>query len=146
MKILFLDIDGVILAGRHWNSIENCSYNTIPSDTTGLLNDIVKRTDAQVVVSSTRRLDNFCRQELIAGGFTGAFHRRWRTPYVNGDKKRGYEIQEWLNFYPEVQRYAIVDDDSDILPKQKKFFVKTQYETGLAEEHVERLVNILNGV
>jgi hypothetical protein len=31
---------------------------------------------------------------------------------------RGEEIKAWLHQHPEVTRYAIVDDDSDMLPEQ----------------------------
>jgi hypothetical protein len=31
---------------------------------------------------------------------------------------RGQEIQEWLDKHPEVEDYAILDDDSDMLPEQ----------------------------
>src|SRR5437867_5547994 len=34
------------------------------------------------------------------------------------DDVRGYEIQAWLELHPEVDRYAILDDETDFLEHQ----------------------------
>ncbi|SEO94103.1 hypothetical protein SAMN04487843_105113 [Methylobacterium sp. ap11] len=47
--------------------------------------------------------------------------------------------------HPGVPTYAIVDDDSDMLPEQMPRYVKTGYELGLEGTHVERLAALLTG-
>src|SRR3546814_3520495 len=77
--VLFLDIDGVILTGRALWKSGNHTY--LPPQAVALLNEVCERTGASVVISSTWRRDTHCRRRLIAAGFTGRFHRDWRTPF-----------------------------------------------------------------
>lgn len=148
-KILFLDMDGVILSGRELRRTKNNSY--VPPGAVALLNQVVERTGCQVVMSSTwRYLKPDVRGLLRDAGFTGEFHEDWKTPdngavgVIWAADRRGGEIADWLSRNP-VDAYAIIDDDSDMLPEQRPFFVKTKYETGIWPEHVERLVAILGG-
>lgn len=140
MRVLFLDIDGVLLAGRHWRSGER-RPGTVPRDTVEMLNVLCDDTQCRVVVSSTWRRDFNCRQILREAGFRGDFHAEWRTP-VNGSC-RGDEIALWLSGNPDVTSYAIIDDDSDMLPEHAPVFVQTAFEDGIQREHVERLASIL---
>lgn len=100
-----------------------------------------------VVVSSIWRLDRdlFTHARLKQAGYAGEFGTPWRTHDNRGH--RGQEIQFWLDNSQrqDVDRYAIVDDNSDMLTTQADFFVKTSHYDGLEREHVERLVAILNG-
>lgn len=52
------------------------------------------------------------------------------TPVLNG--RRGHEIAHWLAAHPEVTTWAIVDDDSDMLPEQRHRFVQTDFSDGLS--------------
>jgi hypothetical protein len=55
------------------------------------------------------------------------------------------QIDEWLANHPEyVDKYIIVDDDSDMLPHQKPFFVKTDGREGFCFAQYERAVEILD--
>jgi hypothetical protein len=152
-RILFLDIDGVILAGRHWK--EKPHRLDMPADTITLLNEICERSGAIVVVSSTWRRDDRLRRKLHRNGFTGRFHRDWRTPYGEDIPlpwthhldfiQRGDEIADWLRRHPP-DRFCIIDDDSDMLDEQKPFFIKTEFEQGMTREHVERVIVILTAM
>ena len=53
---------------------------------------------------------------------------------------RGHEIQLWLDEHPEVRRYAILDDDDDMLEHQTPNFFQASCETGLTEELADRIV------
>ena len=57
---------------------------------------------------------------------------------------RGHEIQEWLDKHPEVTRYAILDDDSDMLPEQMPNFFKTTFQNGLIEDIAKKVTEHLN--
>lgn len=50
---------------------------------------------------------------------------------ITGNKKsiRGHEINDWIKKHKDTEAYAIIDDDSDMLPKQSKsfFFVDRWY-------------------
>jgi phosphoserine phosphatase len=147
-RILFLDIDGVILSGRELHRTRNNRY--IPPEAVALLNEVCKRTGCIVVISSTWRIvEPFVRGMLKKAGFSGEFAKDWKTPHgvmvgsLQLSERRGHEIADWLGRHPEVERYAIIDDDSDMLPEQRPFFVQTHFNDGIQPEHVERLVKVL---
>jgi hypothetical protein len=157
LPILFLDIDGVLLAGRHWRAGHQERYpgkaiKTIPPEMQWPMNELYRRQQHRIVVSSTWRMDEECRDHIRRAGIVAPFHNDWRTgsghsvipgsTLVSADI-RGEEIADWLRRHPEVTRYAIVDDDSDMLDEQLPFFVQTRFEEGLTMEHVDRLAEIL---
>lgn len=66
---------------------------------------------------------------------------------ITGDRKslRGEEIQEWLNQHPEVTDYAILDDDSDMLPEQFKKYHNCDGWFGLSPNHLYRIKRQFDG-
>lgn len=139
MKILFLDIDGVV----------NCSKTVaggqqfLPIDPfmALLVNRICEATGAQIVLSSSWRLAEESRAEVnkhIYPKFIDV------TPYKHGLESRGSEIKAWLKDRPGVARYAILDDNSDMLKEQMPNFFKTEWDTGLTEEIAKRVIEHLN--
>jgi hypothetical protein len=60
---------------------------------------------------------------------------------ITGNRKtlRGDEIQDWLNNHQEVEDYAILDDDSDMLPKQFAKFHHSDPWFGLTPNHLYRI-------
>lgn len=66
---------------------------------------------------------------------------------ITGDRKslRGEEIQEWLDNYPEVTDYAILDDDSDMLPEQFKKYHNCDGWFGLSPNHLYRIKRQFDG-
>jgi hypothetical protein len=103
----------------------------------GLIRRLCKETDAKIVLSSTWRITNTAQE--CADGLTLPIFDC--TPRLNG--KRGLEIYTWLNAHPEVTRYAIVDDDSDMLDEQKPYFVQTNFKDGLSMDNFECLKHLL---
>lgn len=65
-----------------------------------------------------------------------------KTPYLPGI--RGDEIQAWLDLHPEVDKYAILDDDMDMLVGQAPNFFKTTFKEGLTDEIAEAVIKHLN--
>ena len=64
------------------------------------------------------------------------------TPKNRGLTSRGTEIKQWLEDHPEITEYIILDDGTDFLEGQPLF--KTNWETGLTQEIVERIIDFLN--
>lgn len=60
---------------------------------------------------------------------------------VTGQKRelRGTEIKEWLEKNPSVEDYAILDDDSDMLPEQMNKFYKCDSYYGLSPNHLYKI-------
>lgn len=145
IKVLFLDIDGVVLSGEELQRTRDNRY--LPPHKIALIREACDRTGAVVVVSSTWRHSDDTKGALEAAGLV--LHPDWRTPmpklqgslYIG--ERRGHEIKHWLDAHPEVGSYAIVDDDSDMLPGQMTRFVKTPFQQGIEAHHVERLCEVL---
>jgi hypothetical protein len=60
---------------------------------------------------------------------------------ITGDRKtlRGEEIQDWLDKHPEVEDYAILDDDSDMTEEQFSKFHHSDTWFGLNPNHLYRI-------
>jgi hypothetical protein len=141
MKVLFLDVDGVL---------NRQSLLTVVAETFALcpiacarLKTLIARTGARIVLSSSWRISEPHVAFLHKHGVLDEAHEDWHTKELPGDPERGYEILEWLSRHPEVTRYAIVDDNDDILPGQRRYFIRTSFEHGLLDKHVNRLAAIL---
>jgi hypothetical protein len=164
MKVLFLDIDGVLNSdrsflahkldpllqweGRSHHQLDNC----IDPVAVGLLN-LVLRHDVKVVVSSTHRkffpqlpaLKEYIRELGVQGEVIGATPDLWKTPNIDaGEATRGHEIDAWLSGHGAgFTHFAIVDDDSDMLAHQLPFFVHVNGRVGLDRDNLGRLQELL---
>ena len=151
MKVIFLDIDGVLNHQKHYEWLMTTNeptlmqrvypYSEFNPKSCQLLNEIIKETDAQIVVSSSWRLDGEARLNALFKHFD--LPRIYSiTPCLN--TARGIEIDAWLAAHPEVDKYIILDDDEDMNSEQLPFFIKTNpYEDGLNEEVKNKAINIL---
>ena len=141
MKVIFLDIDGVLI------SMEDIARTRDPQlitpEKVALLNKVCEKTGARVVASTTWRRDERFRDLLKEAGFTRSFCDDWRTDLDNNP--RGIQIRNWLARNDDVESFCIIDDDRDFLKSQKKFLVATDFDTGMNETHVQKMIAILNG-
>jgi hypothetical protein len=158
MKIIFLDIDGVLNCESAYKNGE-CNYvewtnhlgekdhhQSFCSWSKELLNKLIDKTDAKIVISSTWRSSGieFMQRVWELEGMHGTIIGL--TPNFRGDINgytipRGCEIEKWLsdngfrhiNWDKSVQQkyiektgienYIIIDDDSDMLYGQRNHFV-----------------------
>jgi hypothetical protein len=159
-KIIFLDIDGVMNCRSDWKSPHQGTYVIDPKKK-DLLVSFIKKHDFKVVLSSTWRnhsdhVDYLYEQGVLHPDWV---HEDWRT--IQGESKhsfsgtgetlykhvlRGDEIQEWLDRHSEVTFYLILDDGTDFLKHQKRFFVRTSFEPqgGLTHRHIRVMEEILH--
>lgn len=139
-RILFLDIDGVVncakTAQRHRGVIGIDPYMAFK------VGQIVLETGCEIVLSSTWRLGKESREEVARQvyPFIDITPNLW-TPKEK--KVRGDEIQDWLNRHPEVEKYAILDDDSDMLPEQLPNFFQTTWAEGITDEIQKKVIEHL---
>jgi len=158
MKIIFLDIDGVLNTIRSYYATG--SQETWDAIACKYLQVLLKyNNDLRIVVSSTWRYSNDCLGIFKYNGFdTSMFHKHWRTPIMSPEEKlgleaksfkekavRGIEIQRWLSDerHSDVTHYCIIDDDDDMLPEQEKHFVQVPAYDGILYSHMDRINNIL---
>lgn len=136
MRVIFLDVDGVMTSARtgwfNWD-IYAISF----------LNWICENANTKIVISSTWRYNHDI--EFFDKIFPGLIHDDWRTKSLNETRKRGYEIKEWLSRHPEVIDYLILDDESDMLPKQKVHLIKTDSMNGLMFKQMLKITEYLTG-
>jgi hypothetical protein len=152
-KIIFLDFDGVIttLKSRWRLDIEKLN----------LLGEILDKTGAQLVISSSWRQNNVENTINQFKDKTRYFNNNMEFPYCDkiigvtkyvppkkmSDRHlRGDEIQLWIdeNLKGKEYNYCILDDDMDMIEEQLPYFVNTYSETGLSNEDVEKAIQILN--
>ena len=125
MKVIFLDIDGVL------NSNSTSNPRKFPYVIDDMLlarfRELVRKTGATVVLSSTWRVDPI---GLLAAKY-------YQVPYNDAcpdmpGAPRCEEMQAWLRHHPEATRYAVLDDDDDCLDELPLF--QPSSKTGLTEE------------
>jgi len=148
MNVLFLDVDGVL------NMHKSGGMYALNKKRLRLLEDIIKETGAEIVLSSTWRKDQRAFRKLTRVltyrglkilDVTPDFSYQPQKPLERA--YRGHEIQHWLDAHPEVTNYVIVDDDGDMLDSQLLHFIQTDGQYGLTDTLAYRIKYILkNGV
>lgn len=153
MKILFLDIDGVL------NTAQTYHFSMIEDKLVINLDFVLQRTGAVIVVSSTWR-NNWHLKDLanllVEHGLsyperlidsTPSDEETIRTLKLPRDYNRGDCIDLWLRRNGRPKNYAVVDDNEDaakIFGLSKRHpFVKTEFDDGLTIEKAEELIQLL---
>ena len=135
--MIFLDIDGVLAPIRQWDR-----YGDLEPGCIRVLNEIVARGGADVVVSSTWRYGKTVVELqgiLEAEGFTGSVTDK--TPVGGPGADRGAEIAMWLAEH-SVSGYVIIDDHVD-MGELRTHLVLTEPARGLQPADVARALAIL---
>jgi len=114
MKVIFLDIDGVL----------NCKTTPNPRGFPYVvdkrllrrLKTLLEDTGAKVVLSSSWRID--------PAGLFAAKH--WGVPFIGicpdmPNSPRSKEVLAWLKRHPKVTRFAVIDDEDDELDELPLF-------------------------
>lgn len=140
MKILFLDIDGVLNCASSFVNAK--TRNVLDSGMIKLINHVVAQTDCRIVISSTWRLLfelEELKQVLRDAGLIARIVGT--TPRLG---RRDHEIIAWLESNPDVTHFAVIDDDTFDLTGVFTSLVSTKFETGMMPEHADMLIEILN--
>lgn len=115
INVLFLDYDGVVNTPM-WNEDgTHCSFATRVVNNFQAcqwVSEFCKKYDFKIVVTSTWRVSDDYKEALYKGGLRQSIEVIDRTPVLR--RQRGEEIQDWLDKHPEVEKFIIVDDDSDM--------------------------------
>jgi hypothetical protein len=135
MKLLFLDIDGVLnceMTTERWNSLTGVDRRLA-----SMFLEWLGGKDVGIVLSSTWRLYDDTKAHLTEVGLS------WigQTPRLRAI--RGHEIAQYLSETPGVEAYAILDDYADMLPEQLPFLVQTSPVHGLRRRNFAKLNRIL---
>lgn len=172
MKVIFLDIDGVLNSGRYiktgkfrkGDSFQEHNISMIDPKTVKYLNQITDATGAKIVLSSSWRIyrtptKSACQKLFDDVGIHAPCiditrHHPDEVRYVINrfsDKgwidsvRRGHEIHAWLlewESYP-IDKFIILDDNSDMEYLLPRL-VKTKWAEGLTKQDVKKAIELLN--
>lgn len=140
MKVIFLDIDGVL---NNYDLVRRNGFDYIDPDMVVGFSRAVRGTGADIVLSSFWRLDLKDRALVDAALSVHGMSVRARTPSLFGP--RANEISSWLGDNPWVKRYAILDDDEGAGVGMEHSFFQTDPEIGITGPIIDRLISHLNG-
>lgn len=148
MKVIFLDVDGVLNSDEYFEKTKGLNlqgiYQDIDVEKIKLLKKAVDETGAKVVLTSSWRytknaikLKELLKEYEI---FVDA------TPFI--ENKRGLEIKKWLLDNQNVDDFVILDDeifdsfDEDLLEKLIKISDGNGYNfgEGLLEKDVDEIL------
>ena len=145
LRVLFLDIDGVLNSRRTCLALGGIPHGLTPADVAKLdpvalvlVRNLCRSAGLSVVVSSTWRI----LHHWDAIGRALDLPTMGATPRLGGF--RGDEVQAWLEEHPDVQDWAAVDDDSDFHPDQKDRLVKVNGSEGFIWANFERLCGLFD--
>lgn len=134
MKVIFLDIDGVLNVYPQGRDKFGSKFHKEFEEN---LKHIIDETGAKIVISSTWRMSGLevmkemWKHRHLPGEVIDITPLETVIIEENDDMSRhddvwrGHEIKHWLENHTDVENYVILDDDSDMLVEQLSHFVKT---------------------
>lgn len=157
MKIIFLDVDGVLNHSHSigWkNSDGALNWRVLDPDCIFEINRIIRETGAKIVMISTWRFNDegmaLIKESLIDGSIIGSSPTLQR---MSQHVDRRFEILEWMSkIWPhslgctgeKMEKIAVLDDDNDADLGDGSFF-KTDFESGgLTKEIADDIIQHLN--
>lgn len=161
-KAIFLDIDGCLNSELYYRKVpqtsrgpkvDNVSFwaEDIDSESIEMLNTLIEKTAAKVIVSSTWRNKGLPLLQKILEYKGFKYQLFDTTPYGGQGTLRGNEILMWIEAHKELcghrhefNRYVILDDDSDMLYWQKDNFLLVDGYVGITPRIVYKAIRILN--
>lgn len=145
MKVVFLDVDGVLNTKQLISETNNFA---IGSEQLDRLSFLILATGAKIVLTSTWRLykkhvehlqATLASRNLKIFGTTDDLSQRFDRTVPRAD-----EILSWLVNHPEVSEYAILDDASDAgYSGLTNHFFQTSFHVGLTDEIMHQAINHL---
>lgn len=145
MRIIFLDIDGVLNCQLFYDKsdpkerADNYPLSEICKWRIDLLNDLCEVINAKVVISSTWRHDGLEAMKSLFKEVGATFEVIDITPSLGRYAVHSNEILAWIEnnsnllgcYSGNYKDYVIIDDDSDMLLWQQKHFFQVDNYSGL---------------
>ncbi|MCM3268818.1 HAD domain-containing protein [Paenibacillus elgii] len=145
MKIIFLDIDGVLVTSRHMVQSKKYFGHEFDPECVRNLQEILEKTEAKIVVSSSWREGRILKQLQSIFEINGIKKVVGMTPIIEG-AIRGKEIKEYLNDIlnsgVEVDKFVIIDDEEE-MGELDDHLVETSFETGITKAIADKVIHFL---
>lgn len=152
-KIIFADVDGVLNTWTSQRRLECCcEFSFVDTCKVLRLREIVERTGAQIVLSSSWRAGDHPKALWLETEALRELRRefiRLRCPLwvdstpILEKSPRQEEIYAWLLLHPEVDNFVILDDVGEELTFYKDHLVLTDPRVGLNKERMEQAIKML---
>ena len=150
MRVIFLDIDGVLNSARY-DKNKSDSDGNIDASRLELLKALIDQTEANIVLSSSWRShwDPLGKEtNEIGRELEDIFNQHGiklfdRTPLLGGN--RSNEIRAWLSGRKDIEGFVILDDIKFGWGDLEAHVVKTDYRigNGLEQTHINKAIEIL---
>ncbi len=159
MKVIFLDIDGVLNTEKTYEKIYNeyilTNHKSVPIDEEKIiyLKEIVEATTARIILSSSwRRFCEFENNKIVSTDTNMNYLINILKKYnleiydITSYEKnghRGLEIEEWLTHH-KVESFIIFDDIETDLKEFNEELIQTNSHIGLTKNHINLAIEKLN--
>jgi hypothetical protein len=171
MKIVFLDIDGVLCTNKSVKEPKlpfpddfhmpfRTGWDRLDQECITRLNKITKESGAKIVISSSWRVScendrqfKYLTDYLYSEGVeaeiidkTPTHYPEHESPWGVGERitNRKIEIQQWLKYTSEaIESFIILDDDHD-MDNLSSSHICTDESIGIQDYDVEKAIRILN--
>ena len=155
MKIIFLDIDGVLNSRNTDETFMGIPF--VSEDKILLLKEIIGATGSEIVLSSSWRLGWVKKEKSITTGMDVWYFDALKEKlnefgidffgYTDDLGHRGFEITRWLKNHAQeqIESYIVIDDMDarELIPHENRL-VQTATSYGLTESEVEEAISLLN--
>ena len=149
-KVLFLDIDGVLLPRRAYmlpNQTNNPYVTVFDPCAVSMLNDALRKQKRQIVVHSSwirccTRTEIW--EHLVTQGVDqNYFHEEW---YTDSHYHWRYDrVRDWMSRHKEVTDWVVVDDEVPASADDLKFLeghsIFTDFDEGITMQIYRRLLD-----
>lgn len=143
MKLIFLDIDGVLVTSNSLIPSDKYFGHTFDPNCVRKFIEILTATKAKIVISSSWRegrtltqLQSIFRANGLEDCVIGV------TPSFNDETIRGIEIQTYLDAFDDLEGFVIIDDEEE-MGELEPFLVETDFRTGITESVKDDVINRL---
>ena len=145
MKVIFLDIDGVLNSGMS-DGYKDSPWFIDPLNVKAINRLFKEIPDVFVCLSSSWKIPHVRKMINVNDRLKEA---GWEGPLITEttpdllDSERGDEIALWLSNHSDVDKFVIIDDDDDMGNLIGRL-VQTSFEDGgLLDQHVNEIVRRL---
>ena len=147
MKIIFLDIDGVLIKWDNIGSI-NPYWSFVDEFDRSCINNllyIIEKTWAKLVISSSWRHELWSLRKTWLSYWLDWDLIIWVTPSKT-NKGRNWEIKQWLAWNPNITDWITIDDCYYSLDwcREQNRLVQPDVNKWLTREEARIAINILN--
>lgn len=158
MKVIFLDIDGVINSEEFLKNNEN---EMIDRNNVDILKNIIDKTGAVIVMSSGWKLwfdddmmpkdgeaqylyDILCEAKIKLFGKTPDFSTEEIRTKKTFSHVKAREIIAWLSEHEEANKYVVLDDLDLKNEEINSHLVRTNAQVGITEDDAKRVIEMIS--